>query len=125
MRSRSAPRHPEVLDELASEIERLRRRFAPTVRELPDALVVSASWAAEVNGLCWFLPLADVVEADIDVEILREVMIVRACRTCPEPAMLVGILPVPYDFDPSHVLIHFTEEMLMVRIRWLSGPVGS
>lgn len=110
---------PEVLTELAREIERLRRRYAPTRRELPDAHEALASWAAEVNGLCWFLPLADVVEADIDVEILREVMIVRASRTWPDPVVLVSILPVPYEFDPSNVIIRFADETLMVRVRWV------
>lgn len=121
MRSGQAHQCPEVLDELAREIENLRRRYAPTRRELPDAREALASWAAEVNGLCWFLPLADVVEADIDVEILREVLIVRASRAWPDPAVLVSILPVPYEFDPSSVIIRFTEETLMVRIRWVPG----
>ena len=57
---------PEAFAELAREIERLRRRYASTRRELPDAQEAFASWAVEVNDLCWFLPLADVVEAGRD-----------------------------------------------------------
>ena len=118
-------RSPEVLEELAREIERLRRRYAPTRRELPDAQEALASWAAEVNGLCWFLPLADVIETDIDVEILREVMIVRASRTWPDPVVLVSILPVPYEFDPTNVIIRFMDETLTIRVRWVPGRATS
>jgi hypothetical protein len=78
---------------------------------------VTARWAAEAAGLCWFVPLEDVVESDIDVEIQSEVLIVRADRTWPEPAVLVVILPVPHGFDPEHAVIRFTEETLEVRIR--------
>ena len=116
-------RSPEVLKELGLEIDRLRRLYAPTRRELPDAQEALASWAAEVNGLCWFLPLADVIETDIDVEILREVMIVRASRTWPDPVVLVSILPVPYEFDPTNVIIRFMDETLTIRVRWVPGRV--
>jgi hypothetical protein len=81
------------------------------------APVTLARWAAEATGLCWFVPLEDVVESDIDVEITSEVLIVRAERTWPEPAVLVGILPVPRGFDPEHAVIRFTEETLEVRVR--------
>ncbi len=116
---------PEAFAELAREIERLRRRYASTRRELPDAQEAFASWAVEVNDLCWFLPLADVVEADIDVEILREVVIVRASRIWPDPAVLVGILPVPGAFDPASANIRFTEETLMIRVRRAPGRGAS
>jgi hypothetical protein len=109
--------HPEMLEDIEREIARLRRRYAALMRERPDEREVMARWAAEVSGLCWFLPLEDVVEADIDVEISREVLIVRASRTWPEPAVLVGILPVPDGFDPESPAIRFSEETLEVRIR--------
>jgi hypothetical protein len=109
--------HQEMIDEIEREITRLRRRYAAFMRERPDAREVVARWAAESAGLCWFVPLEDVVEADIDVEITREVLIVRANRTWPDPAVLMGILPVPGGFDPEHPAIRFTEETLEVRIR--------
>ena len=109
--------HPERLEEIDREITRLRRRHASLTRERPEAREVSARWAAESTGLCWFVPLEDVVEADIDVEITREVLIVRAHRAGPEPALLVGLLPVPHGFDPEHTVIQFTEETLEVRVR--------
>ena len=109
----------DVLDEIEREITRLRRRYAALLREQPDAREVSARWAAEASGLCWFVLLEDVVEPDIDVEITSEVLIVRASRTLPEPAALVGILPVPHGFDPEHPIIRFTEGTLEVRVRWV------
>ena len=109
--------HPQVLEEIEREIGRLRRRYAALVRERPEASEIEARWVAEVAGLCWFVPLEDVVEADIDVEVMSEVLIVRANRTWPEPAVLVGILPVPQGFDSEQAIIRFTEETLEVRIR--------
>jgi hypothetical protein len=109
--------HPEVIEEIEREITRLRRRYAAIMRERPDAREVIARWVAEVAGLCWFVPLEDVVESDIDVEITNEVLVVRANRTWPEPAVLVGILPVPHGFDPEHAVIRFREETLEIRVR--------
>jgi hypothetical protein len=109
--------HPETIKQIEREIERLRARYAAFMRELPEAREVTARWAAEAAGLCWFVPLEDVVESDIDVEIGHEVLIIRANRIWPEPAVLVGLLPVPRGFDREHPVIRFTEETLEVRIR--------
>lgn len=109
--------HPELIEEIEREIARLRLRYATFMRETPDAREVVARWAAEAAGLCWFVPLEDVVESDIDVEITTEVLVVRANKTWPEPAVLVAVLPVPHGFDPEHAIIRFTEETLEVRIR--------
>ena len=108
---------PELLEEIEREIARLRRRYAAFMRERSDAQEVTARWAAEAAALRWFVPLEDVVESDIDVEILSEVVIVRANRTWPEPAVLMGILPVPHGFDPADPVILFREETLEVRIQ--------
>jgi hypothetical protein len=115
---------PEVIEEIEREIARLRRRHATLLREVPDAQEVAARWAAEVTGLCWFVPLEDVVESDIDVEITSEVLVVRANRTWPEPALLVAILPVPRGFDLEHAVLRFTEETLEVRIRRVRRGAG-
>ncbi len=87
------------------------------MRERPDAHEVPARWAAEVTGLCWFVPLEDVVEADIDVEITGEALIVRAHRSSPEPVVLIGLLLVPHGYDPEPAVIRFAEETLEVRIQ--------
>ena len=116
--------HENLIDDLEIEIERLRRRYAVLVREAPGAREATARWAAEASGICWFVPLEDVVEADIDVEITREVLIVRANRTWPQPAVLVGILPVPRGFDPEEPNIRFTEETLEIRIRRIHRGAG-
>ena len=113
--------HPESGDEIVREIEQLHRRYAALLRERPDAREVIARWVAEAAGICWFVPLEDVVEADIDVEITSEVLVVRAHRTWPDPGVLVGILPVPQGFDPEHAVIRFTEETLVVRMRRVAG----
>lgn len=109
--------HPEALAEIEKEITRLHRRYAALIRERPDAREVVARWTAETTGLCWSVPLEDVVESDIDVEITREVLIVRASRTWPDTVVLVGLLPVPHVFDPEQPIIRFSKETLEVRIR--------
>ena len=35
----------------------------------------------------------------------------------PEPADLVGILPVPHGFDAEHAVIQFSDETLEIRVR--------
>jgi hypothetical protein len=117
--------HPEVIAAIEGEITRLRRRYAALMREWPDSREAVARWAVDVTGLCWFVPLEDVVESDIDVEILSEVLVVRASRAWPEPAVLVGILPVPPGFDPTHVVILFRDETLEVRIQRIPRGVAS
>jgi hypothetical protein len=108
---------PDLIQEIEQEIARLRRRHAALARETAGALEVTARWTVEAAGICWVVPLEDVVEPDIDVEITREVLVVRADRTWPEPAVLVGILPVPGGFDSEHPAIRFAEGTLEVRIR--------
>ena len=95
------PHESGYVERIEREIERLRRRHAAFMRELPDAREVTATWAAEAAGLCWFVPLEDVVEADIDVEITSEILIVRASRSWPEPAILVGLSPCREDSTSS------------------------
>ncbi len=107
---------PDLLAEIESEIARLRGRCGALLREWPEAREVVARWVVEAAALCWFVPLEDVVEPDIDVEITGEVLIVRASRTWPEPAVLVGLLPVPRGFDPERAVIRFAEQTLEVRI---------
>lgn len=116
--------HPEFIAQIESEITRLRRRHAALLRETPEAQEVAARWTAEAAGLCWFVPLEDVVESDIDVEVTAEILIVRANRTCPVPALLLVILPVPHGFDPEQAVIRFTEETLEVRIRRVDRGVA-
>jgi hypothetical protein len=69
--------HAETIREIELEIARLRGRYAALLRERPDAREVIARWVTEAAGLCWFVPLEDVVEPEIDVEIARAVLIVR------------------------------------------------
>jgi hypothetical protein len=107
----------ETLEMLEREITQLRRRYGALLREQPEACEVTPRWAEEVAGLCWFVPLADVVEPDIDVEITTELLVVRAHRAWPDPALLVGLLPVPRGFDSDQPVIRLTEETLEVRIR--------
>jgi hypothetical protein len=108
--------YAQAFEDLEQEIALLHRRYAALLRELPGAREITARWAAERGGLRWLVPLEDVVEADIDVEIVAHALIVRAGRTWPEPALLLGILPIPGRFDAEHPAIRFVEETLEIRI---------
>lgn len=112
---------PESIEALDRAITGLRRRYAALMRQSPEVREVSARWAAEATGLCWFVPLEDVVESDIDVEFAPEVLIVRASLTWPESAVLTCILPAPPEFDLTQTTVQFTEETLVIRIRRARG----
>lgn len=115
--------HPETIHEIETEIALLRRRHAAFLREAPEALEVDTRWTTGATSLRWIVLLPDVIETDIDVEITREVLIVRASRSAPDPAVLVGILPVPHGFDPEHPAIRFTRHTLEVRVRRVRSRV--
>jgi hypothetical protein len=101
---------------LQEEIDLLHRRYAVLLRELPAVRELPVRWAVTHAGICWFVPLEEVLEPDIDVEIESEVLVVRAPAPRHERVTLLGILPVPHGFDPEPV-IRFLEGTLQVRIR--------
>lgn len=107
---------------LEREIERLRRRYAVLLRELPATRELSARWAFGQQALCWIVPFDEedeVLEPDIDVEITSEVLVVRARPQSDEHLTLLGLLPVPPDFDIRNPAIRYEEGFLEIRIRRL------
>ncbi len=107
----------DLIREVEQEIERLLRRHAAFARELPEARLVPARWTLAAHGICWHVPLEEVDEPDIDVEIAREVLIVRARRTWPDRVLFIGILPVPRGYDLEHPVIRYLEDTLEIRLR--------
>ena len=113
-----------LLDELRwvktpYEIERLRRRYASFLREIPGTRALDAHWTASFRALRWHVVLeGEVLEPDIDVEILPEALVVRARVDTPEE-MLLGVLPVPPEFDARHPEVRYEVdhlEILLVRV---------
>jgi hypothetical protein len=115
---------PRFVDTLEREIERLRRRHAVLLRELPATRELQARWSFGRRALCWVVPLADedeVLEPDIDVEITSEVLVVRARPQSDEHLTLLGLLPVPPSFDIRNPRIRYIEGFLEIRVRLLGN----
>ena len=116
---------PDFISEIEREITRLYRRYeALLLRESPGAHELTGRWLAESGVLCWYVPLEDIVEPDIDVELAGEVVIVRAQRVAPEPTLLLALAPVPSGFDRQHPQIRFFEGTLEIRVRRIASGSG-
>jgi hypothetical protein len=114
--------NPEFIVALEREIERLRRRHAILFRELPETRELPARWTFGHRALCWIIPLDEedeILEPDIDVEITAEVLVVRARSQSDEHLTLLGLLPVPPDFDIRNPMIRYEGGFLEIRIRLL------
>ena len=115
---------PEFVDTLEREIERLRRRHAVLLRELPATRELQARWSFGRRALCWVVPLAEedeVLEPDIDVEITSEILVVRARPQSDEHLTLLGLLPVPSTFDIRNPRIRYEEGFLEIWVRLLGN----
>ena len=110
----------DFIARVEAEIEQLRRRYASYLREIPGARALEAHWTASSRTLRWHVVLEeDVLEPDIDVEILPEALVVRAWVETPEETLL-GVLPVPPEFDARHPDVRYEVdhlEILLVRVQ--------
>jgi len=112
------------VETLEREIERLRRRYAVLLRELPATRELPARWTLGRRALCWIVPFDEedeVLEPDIDVEITSEVLVVRARPQSDEHLTLLGLLPVPPNFDIQNPRIRYEEGFLEIRVRLLGN----
>jgi len=93
------------LRELSEEIERLRRRYASLLHEPPEAEEAPARWTYGGRTLRWHVVVEEAAEPDIDVEILPELLVIRARIEEAEHRLLQAILPVPAGFraDDAHI----------------------
>ncbi len=113
---------PEMLEAIEREIERLRHRHAVLLRELPRIRELAARWVLEPEGLRWFVAFdEEVLEPDIDVEITTELLVVRARPALDDELTLLGLLPVPSDFEIADPVIRYSEGALEIRIRRRGG----
>jgi hypothetical protein len=117
----------ELIRTLEREIERLRRRYALVLRELPAMRELHARWAFAREALCWIVPLEEedeILEPDIDVEITPDLLVVRARPQSNEHLTLISLLPVPPGFDIEHPSIRYEDGVLEVRVRHLAVGEG-
>ena len=97
----------EVVD---AEIDRIRRRHR-SLRE--SAREAPAVWELHGHALRWYVILRDVAEPDIDLEVLEDVIIVRA--TVGE-TIHQSVLPIPAACRAHRPSFLFRAETLEVRL---------
>ena len=106
----------DLLRRVEDEIERLRRRHAEAFRRTHEAREAIARWTLAEGVLRWHVSLEEVLEPDVDVEIEREMLIVRALSQQTGRKLFLALLPVPSEFDIAHPQIRFEKGYLEVRI---------
>ena len=113
-------RKPEILYPQAGWVERdmehLRRRCAPWLREIPSSKNLEARWTLSESVLRWHVAMEGVLEPDIDIEVTAEGFVVRALPALPDEPLLCSLLPVPPGFDVSRPRIRFESGYLEVRV---------
>jgi hypothetical protein len=73
----------------------------------------------EAEALRWHVVLIDALEPDVDVEVLDEVLVVRAAVG--ERGVRVGLCLVPRFFDARAARLEFRGEVLEVRLERREG----
>lgn len=106
----------EHAERLADEIDRLRRRYRSLLREVEPARELPAQWTVSGEALRWHVPLEAVPEPDIDVEILAEALMLRACLESGPQAILQALLPVPGGYDILHPAVRCEAGYVEIRV---------
>jgi hypothetical protein len=108
----------ETLVRLREEIQRRRRLYAHWLREAAELVDEEppSVWSLDGDVLCWDVVLRETVEPDIDVEIGRDVLLVRARPARHPDRVVLSVLPVPGDYDPDRLRVHYEAERLEIRI---------
>ncbi len=107
----------ELLTTLREAIERLERRYRTYVRVHPGARPLRGTWTLSARTLRWHIVFeSEVLEPDVDLEIIEDAIVVRACSSRFDTPDLVGVLPVPSGFDVLHPRVRFEPEYLEIRV---------
>ena len=106
----------ELLRHVDAEIKRMRRRHAGLYREISGAREAICHWTLLGDVLHWHVALEDAVEPEVDVEIAPPLLIVRAHLGEGQREFLLGVLPVPTDFDVSQPVIRYETGHLEIRL---------
>lgn len=107
----------ERIRHLEEEIERIRRLHRALLKETPEAQEAPSLWTYEEGAFCWRVILRNTLEPDIAVEIQDDLVVVWARRETDGQQLLVGVLPVPAEFDPTRATVRFEAETLVVSVR--------
>jgi hypothetical protein len=114
----------DITDHLESEIQRLRQRYLAWLRAISAARELRAQWTFAGDTLRWHVPMGNVLEPDIDLEITRQVIVVRARPEDEPSATFVCILPIPNDFVSAPPRVRYEAGYLEVRLTRTRRGVG-
>ena len=101
---------------IAAEIERVRRRYLSLLESAHEA---PCTWELHGDVICWYVVLRDALEPDIDLELLEDVIIVRAAED--DEAMRQCVLPIPPSHCPDARSFRLRAGTLEVRLTLRSG----
>jgi HSP20 family molecular chaperone IbpA len=104
------------LGKLREEIERLRRRYAPLLHDPPEAREAPARWTYGGRTLRWHVVVEEAAEPDIDVEILPELLVIRARVEAQGQRLLQAVLPVPEGFRAEDAQIRCEYGYVEIRL---------
>jgi len=114
----------EEIDRIAVEIDRLEHQWNSLLRERHGSRRLPARWTFSRRALRWHVVLEDVLEPDIDVELLPDVLVVRARPQGHENLLLMGLLPIPPEFEAERARIRVARDYLEVVVLRRSGRGG-
>lgn len=111
----------DYLARIEEEMRLLQRRCAPWLHDVPAARRLAARWTLSGFVLRWHVAMEDILEPDVDIEITAEGFVVRALPPLSHEPPLVGLLPVPPEFDAARPKIRFESGYLEVRVSLRPG----
>ncbi|MFN0059875.1 MAG: hypothetical protein ACKVX7_15560 [Planctomycetota bacterium] len=110
--------------QLRVEIQQLRSRHQALVRERPETVELATHWTFAAGVLRWHVAVEDVDEPDIDIEVLADLIVVRAQRHARRRELLLGLLPVPAEFARARALFRYENGYLEISLASRGGEAG-
>lgn len=105
----------DMFDIIAREIEEIDRKWRAVLRVVSAEATLPARWSYAGGALRWHVLIGeDVVESDVDIEITSAALIVRAPSVAEESKMLVGLLPVPSNFEAREPEVRFEADTIEI-----------
>ena len=101
---------------IENEVLRLRRAHQFLLDEMVGCCEAATLWEIVDETLQWRVFLGDVLEPDVDVEVLHDVLVVRAAHDVAGPPSRHAVLPVPAPFSVCHRSVYFVAGVLEIRI---------
>jgi hypothetical protein len=95
------------------EMASARRRYAWLLLQTADALEAPCAWELIEETLSWHVVLRDAVDPDVDVEVLEQMLMVRATVA---NELRHALLPIPAAFDAAGAQIRFEGGVLEIRV---------